>query len=144
MDRGDPAVARLMNQQKQMILSMGQMLGEEVLHAMRGADRKESTVRIYGDQKIVTCPGRQRTDQGRGGVAGTYKDSDPVDIRLGLLMIGDVAVASVDGNPYAAIGLRLKKESPYAKTMMTTKANGFRLVGICRTTRPTDIKRSKY
>ena len=34
-----------------------------------------------------------------------------MDIRLGLLMIGDVAVASVDGNPYAAIGLRLKKES---------------------------------
>lgn len=125
LDRSDPAVAKLMNQQKQMILSMGQMLGEEVLHAMRGADRKESTVRIYADQKTVTCPGRQRTDQGRGGVAGTYKDSDPVDIRLGLLMIGDVAVASVDGNPYAAIGLRLKKKSPYAKTMMTTKANGF-------------------
>ena len=124
MDRSDPTVARLMNQQKQMILSMGQMLGEEVLHAMRSADRKESTVRIYADQKIVTCPGRQRTDQGRGGVAGTYKDSDPVDIRLGLLMIGDIAIGSVDGNPYAAIGLRLKKESPYAKTMITTKANG--------------------
>jgi neutral ceramidase len=32
LDRNDPAVAKLMNQQKQMIASMGQMLGEEVLH----------------------------------------------------------------------------------------------------------------
>ena len=124
MDRNNPTVAKLMNQEKQMILSMGQMLGEEVLHVMRGTDRAESTVRIYGDQKTVTCPGRQRTNEGRGGVAGTYKDADPVEIRLGVLMIGDIAVASVDGNPYSAIGLRLKKESPYAKTMITTKANG--------------------
>ena len=124
MDRNNPTVTKLMNQQKQMILSMGQMLGEEVLHAIRNTDRAESSVRIYGDQKIVTCPGRERTNEGRGGVAGTYKDADPVEIRLGLLMIGEVAVGSVDGNPYSAIGLRLKKESPYAKTMITTKANG--------------------
>jgi hypothetical protein len=125
LDRNNPAVAKLMNQQKQMILSMGQMLGEEVLHAMRSSTgREQSTVQIYGDQKSVTCPGRERTNEGRGGVAGAYKDADPVEIRLGVLMIGDVAVGSVDGNPYSAIGLRLKKESPYAKTMLTTKANG--------------------
>ncbi|RYG81143.1 hypothetical protein EON77_07820, partial [bacterium] len=35
MDRDDPRVQRLMNQQKQMILTYGQMLGEEVLHTMR-------------------------------------------------------------------------------------------------------------
>ena len=38
LDRKDPTVIRLMNQQKQMILSMGQFLGEEVLHVMRGMD----------------------------------------------------------------------------------------------------------
>jgi neutral ceramidase len=124
MDRSDPTVTKLMNEQKQMILSMGQMLGEEVLHVMRNSSREESTVQIYGDQKIVSCPGRQRTNEGRGGMAGTYKDADPVEIRLGVLMIGDVAIGSVNGNPYNAIGLRLKKESPYAKNMITTKANG--------------------
>ena len=124
LDRRNPQVAKLMDQQKQMILSMGQMLGEEVLHAMRNTGREESNVEIYGRQKIVSCPGRDRTNEGRGGVAGTYTDAAPVEIRLGLLMVGDVAIGSVDGNPYSAIGIRLKRESAYAKTMFVTKANG--------------------
>jgi neutral ceramidase len=129
LDRKDPKVAKLMNQQKQMLLTMGQLLGEEVLHIMRGASREESTVQIYADQKTVTCPGRERTNEGRGGIAGTYKDADPVAIRLGLLMIGDVAVGSVNAGIYSAIGQRLKKESPYARTMLTTAANGFSSTG---------------
>ena len=124
MDRNDPAVAKLMNQQKQMLLSMGQMLGEEVLHAVRGATRELSSAGIYGDLKTVTCPGRQRTNEGRGGVAGAYNDADPVEIRLGILLIGDVAIGEVDANPYTEIGLRFKKESPFANTIMTTRANG--------------------
>jgi hypothetical protein len=129
MDRSDPAVARLMNQQKQMILSMGQMLGEEVLHVMRSTTREESTVQIYAAHKTITCPGRERTNQGRGGVAGTYKDADPLEIKLGLLMIGDVAIGEVNAIPYNEIGLRLKMESPYAKTMLTTRANGMSRAG---------------
>ena len=129
LNRKDPAVARLMNQQKQMILSMGQLLGEEVLHAMRTAIDEESTVQLYSDQRAITCPGRERTNEGRGGVEGTYKDVEPQEIRLGLLMIGDVAVGEVNGAPYTAIGLRLKRESPYAKTMLTTRANGMTLAG---------------
>ena len=120
LDRSDPAVARLMNQQKRMLLSMGQMLGEAVLHAMRGASRELTEVRIVGNQATVSCPGRRRTNQGRSGVAGTYEDADPVEIRLGALVIGDVAIGQVNGGPYAAIGLRLQKESPYARTMFTT------------------------
>jgi neutral ceramidase len=129
LDRQDPIVAKLMNQQKQMILSMGQLLGEEVLHAMRTAGREESTVQIYSDQKTITCPGRERTNEGRGGVAGTYKDADPAEIRIGLLMIGDIAVGQVNGNPYNEIGLRLKRESPYAKTLLATRANGMTSAG---------------
>jgi hypothetical protein len=63
LDRKDPTVIKLMNQQKQMILSMGQFLGEEVMHVMRGMDRMEPSVRIDGRYKIVSCPGRERTNQ---------------------------------------------------------------------------------
>ncbi len=129
LDRNDPTVAKLMNQQKRMVLSMGQMLGEAVLHAMRGATRDLSNVGIYGNSKTVTCPGRQRTNVGRSGVAGEYKDADPVEIRLGVLVVGDVAIAQVNAIPYAAIGLRLKKESPYAKILLTTRANGMSRAG---------------
>ena len=129
LDRNDPAVARLMNQQKRMVLSLGQMLGEAVLHAMRGALGDVSTVGIYGKQATVTCPGRQRTNVGRSGVAGEYTDADPVQIRLGVLVVGNVAIAHVNAIPYAAIGLRLEKASPYARTMLTTRANGMSRAG---------------
>jgi hypothetical protein len=129
LDRRNPVVAKLMNQQKQMIQSMGQMLGEEVLHAMRSASREEAMVQLYSNQNTVTCPGRERVGEGRGGVAGSYKDADPVEIRLGLLMIGDVAIGSVNAGVYSEIGQRFKRESPYAKTMLTTAANGFSVAG---------------
>ena len=45
-------------------------------------------------------------------------------IRLGVLRIGDVALASVDAEIYSAIGNRLKAQSPMANTVMVTLANG--------------------
>jgi neutral ceramidase len=126
LDRSNPRVAKLMNQQAQMITSMGQMLGEEVMHVMRGMqpERMDTTAQIYGAQKTVTCPGRERLDRGRAGTAGTYKDGSPVDIRLGLVMIGDIAFGAVNGEVYNAIAQRLKRESRYARTMMVTVTNG--------------------
>src|SRR6186713_957383 len=41
LNRNDPVVARLMNQQRQMASSMGQFLGEEVLYVTRGIARLE-------------------------------------------------------------------------------------------------------
>jgi neutral ceramidase len=124
LNKKDPTVIRLMNQQKQMSASMGQLLGEEVLYVMRGIGRTSTTGTIFGAQKSVTCPGRQRTDKGRAGVTGTYVDGDPVNIRVGLLQIDDIALGTVNGEVFSTIGLRLKKESPFARTMMVTLTNG--------------------
>ena len=124
LDRNDPEVKQLMDEQKEMIGSMGQMLGEEVLRVMRGSQPSHSDGRLLGKTESVTCPGRERTNEGRGGVAGTYKDGSPVDIKLGLLMIDDIAIGAVDAEVYNAIAQRLKAESPYAKTMMATLTNG--------------------
>ena len=124
LDRSNPEVARLMDEQKQMIISMGQMLGEEVLRTAREAKWAESDGRLLGKSTTITCPGRERTNQGRGGIAGTYKDGPPVQLRLGLLMIDDIAIGAVDGEVYNEIAQRLKRESPYAKTMMATLTNG--------------------
>jgi hypothetical protein len=124
LDRSNPEVQRLMDEQKQMILSMGQMLGEEVLHAARTARVPETDGRIFAKETTITCPGRERTNEGRGGFAGTYKDGAPVKINLGLLMIDDIAIGAVNGEVYNEIAQRLKRESPYAKTMMATLANG--------------------
>ena len=124
LDRKDPEVMKLMNQQKQMILSMGQFLGEEVMHVMRGMDRMESTIQVEGRYKTVSCPGRQRTNEGRAGFPGEYKEAGPVDIRLGLLQLGDIMIGAVNAEVFNPIAQRLKAESPYARTMMATLTNG--------------------
>jgi neutral ceramidase len=124
LNKQDPTVMKLMNQQKQMILSMGQFLGEEVMHVMREMERPMTSARMFGDQKTISCPGRQRTDTGRAGYPGTYKDADPVEIRLSLLMVGDIAFGGVNGEVFNLIAQRLKKESRYARTMMVTLTNG--------------------
>jgi neutral ceramidase len=124
LDRSDPRVAKLMNQQKQMILSMGQFLGEEVMHVMRGIDRMSTNVSIRGSHVVATCPGRNRLDSGRAGYPGEYEDGEPVELRLGLLQIGDIAIGAVNAEVFNLIAQRLKRESPYARTMMATLTNG--------------------
>jgi hypothetical protein len=124
LDRQDPAVMKLMDQQKQMIQSMGQFLGEEVKRVMRGMSRLDSAVQIDARQRVVRCPGRVRTDSGRAGAPGSYEPGDPVDIRLGLLRLGDIAIGAVDAEVFNLVAQRLKRESPVARTMMATLTNG--------------------
>ena len=125
LNRHDPKVAKLMAQQRQMTNSMGQMLGEEVLHVMRASlERPEPVAQIAGAQKTITCPGRKRTDTGRAGYPGTYVDADPIPIRLSLLRLGDVAITGVNAEVFTLIAQRLKLESPLKHTLMATLTNG--------------------
>jgi hypothetical protein len=124
LNKNDPTVMKLMEQQKQMILSMGQFLGEEVIHVTRGMDRMESNIRIDGRHSTVSCPGRERTNSGRAGFPGEYKEASPVEIRLGLLKLGDIIIAAVNAEVFNPIAQRLKRESPYARTMLATLTNG--------------------
>jgi neutral ceramidase len=124
LDRKNPAVARLMNQQRQMVSSMGQLLAEEVLHVMRGIERMSTAAALHAGFTTVSCPGRERTNQGRAGFEGTYKDGPPVEIRLGLLRLGDVVIGAVNAEVFNPIAQRLKQESPFKATMMATLTNG--------------------
>lgn len=125
LDRDNPQVAKLMAQQQQMLLSMGQFLGEEVLHVIRGIDRKVANPKITVAGRTVSCPGRQRLDEGRAGYPGVYEDAEDIELKLGLITIGDVALTAVNGEVFNPIATRLKQESPYANTLMLTLTNGY-------------------
>jgi hypothetical protein len=117
----DPKVEDVL---ERVIDSEGILLGEEVIRVMTNIKRLEASPNITAAQKTVTCPGRKRTDAAREGTPGTYEDGDPVDIRLGVMRIGNISLASVDAEVYSAIAQRLKRESPMADTFMVTLANG--------------------
>ena len=60
------------------------------------------------------------------GPTREYKteDADPVSIRLSLLAINDIAITGVSGEVLTNISLRLKRESPFNRTIMVTHCNG--------------------
>ena len=115
---------KILDLNARLVNSIGQLLGEEVIRVMENITRTSSEVRIWSMHKTIQCPGRRRLDSGREGAPGTYEDADPIDIRLGLLLIGPIALAVVTGEPYNIIGQRLKKAAPYGHTIVVSLANG--------------------
>jgi hypothetical protein len=124
LDRNNPEVSRLMNEQRDVTKAMGVMLGEEVKRVMRSIERPVTAATIAATQKIVSFPGRNRTNKGRAGYEGTYVDGDSVKLRLGVLRIDDIVLGTINAEVFNLIGQQLKKESPYARTIVVSLTNG--------------------
>jgi len=85
------------------------------------------TARIWAAQETFSCPGRTRNDAAnpaRENVFPGYADGADVNLKVGVLRIGDINFATVNGEVYSEIAMRLKAEAPAAKTMVVTLANG--------------------
>ena len=127
LNKEDPTVKKLLDQQKMMIKSMGQFMGEEVKRVMRLMDPKYMSTngKIAADQKMISLPGRRRTSGNqRAGVEVTYEDTADVSLRLSLLMIDDIAIGGGSAEIYNMIAQRFKRESPYARSIFVSMANG--------------------
>ncbi len=126
LNKQNPTVKKLLDQQKMMIKTMGQMMGEEVKRVMRLMDPNHMSLggRIAGAQKTITLPGRTRTDQGRAAVEGQYRDGPDCSLRLSLLMIDDIALGGSSAEIYNMIAVRFKRESPIGRSIFVSMANG--------------------
>ncbi len=109
---------------------MSRRLGEEMVRLIRATRNTYSTVSIWGKKTIVTCPGRKRKYPADPNVpTGGYLapsviemvDGDPVSIPLHLLMIGDIAFAGVAGDFFTEIGMHIKEQSVFDRTLIVTK-----------------------
>jgi neutral ceramidase len=106
-----------------LVEALGKILGEAVVRAT--SDVKPTTdVSIRGAQKVVTCPGRRVEPGPTPRAEYKFTDADPVNIRLSLLTINDVALAGVSGEVFTLIAQRLARESRLKATVMVTHANG--------------------
>jgi hypothetical protein len=63
-----------------------------------------------------------------------------VEIRLGLLRVGDAIIGAVNAEVFNPIAQRLKRESPFKATMMATLTNGAARSGYI----PDDASYGKY
>jgi neutral ceramidase len=90
---------------ERMIESEGQLLGEEVIRVMTKTKKLSGNIAIWGAQRTLSCPGRQRAGNAARseGQTMTFMDAGPVDIRLGMLGIGDIALTTVNAEVYSLI-----------------------------------------
>lgn len=104
-------------------------LGEEIVRLVKSTKYTEQQVQIWSKKTTVTCPGQQRKyprdpNVPRGGYLAPTEvemvDGDQVTIPLHLLMINDIALAGVAAEVFTEIGMHLKENSRFDKTMMVT------------------------
>jgi hypothetical protein len=105
----------------------GELIASSAVRVMRESIEPTDTARIWAGQQNFTCPGRIRLDAAnpaRENVFPGYKEGPEVNLKVGVLRIGEINFASVNGEIYSQIAMRLKAESPAAKTIVVTLANG--------------------
>lgn len=104
-------------------------LGEEIVRLTRSIRNTSSDVQIWAKKSSVTCPGRQRKyppdpNVPRQGYLAPaiieMIEGDPVTIPLHLLMINDIALAGVSAEVFTEIGINLKAQSLFDRTIMVT------------------------
>jgi neutral ceramidase len=105
---------------------LGRIQGEEVVRVADGVKAMTSQARIWGAEKIVTCPGQQVLGGGTGEPMNDVKtvDAGPVTFRLGVLMIDKIAFTAVSAEVVTKIYQEVRAQSPYSNTIMITLANG--------------------
>jgi neutral/alkaline ceramidase-like enzyme len=106
-----------------MVDALGQILGEAAIRAVSRI-RTTDQARLWAKQQTITCPGRRLTAGPHPNNEYKFEDSDPVNIRLSLIMLNDIALAGVSGEVLTPIYWHLKKEEPFTHTIMVTHANG--------------------
>jgi hypothetical protein len=105
---------------------LGRILGEEVVRVSDAMKPSISQARIWGAEKVVSCPGQKIPGQRNGVPMRDAKpvDASPVSFRLGVLMVDKLALTEVSAEVVSKIYQDLRKQSPYANSIMITLANG--------------------
>lgn len=106
---------------------LGAQIGSSAVRVMRESIQPLETARIWAAQEGFTCPGRTRLDAdnpARENVFPGYKEGTDVNLKVGVLRIGDINFATVNGEVYSQIAMKLKANAPASKTIVVTLANG--------------------
>jgi hypothetical protein len=109
------------------VVMEGVLIGEAAIHVMRDQIQPVDSAAIWGAEQKFTCPGRERLDAAnpaRENVFPGYKEGADVNLKVGLLRLGEINFVRINGEVYTNIGLRLKANAPASKTIVVTLANG--------------------
>jgi neutral ceramidase len=106
-------------------------LGEEIVRVVKAVQTTAGRAVIWATRSAATCPGQVRANPPEPGApqagwrapapsAVKMIDGDPVTIPLQLLMINDVAITAVAAEVFTEIGMHVKRDSLFDRTLMVT------------------------
>jgi hypothetical protein len=100
--------------------TLGQMLGEEVARVSENMGPKTSKIRIFAAEKVISCPAKAPARAVGQPAAAPPAAPGNVDLRLGLIMLNNIALAGVQSEVLTNIYYHLRKDSPLTNTIMVT------------------------
>ncbi len=106
---------------------LGALIGSSAVRVMRESIQPVDAARIWAAQENFACPGRVRLDAAnpaRENAFPGYKEGPDVNLKVGVLRVGDIDFATVNGEVYSQIAMKLKANAPASKTIVVTLANG--------------------
>jgi neutral ceramidase len=120
----DPNNLKLREPDFRLMETLGRMLGEEVVRVAGNITRMNSEARVWTAYKTITCPGESIDREAEK--KGVYRrfDIGPVKFRLSLLMLDNIAFAGVSTEVVTRIYYHLRKDSPFASTLLVSMVNG--------------------
>ena len=100
--------------------ALGQVVGEEVVRVTGRIGRMAANAHLDAAERVITCPAQVPIRQRQSGA--TLK-AETLDIRLGLIMLNEIALTGVSGEVVTNIYTSLRRVSPVTGTIMITMAN---------------------
>jgi neutral ceramidase len=104
-------------------------LAEEVLLVAANMTKTFSKAVIKGIQKKVMVPGQKKQEKDNYNNLNMiddfiFEDADPVEMHLSLLLINQIALVGIPGEPVCNLGMLLKNTLPYKNVVVITQCNG--------------------
>lgn len=103
---------------------MADMIFRDTVKVMNSIKDYKEYTRVWAGKS--TCPWQEEFAKFDGGKFSERHKRDS-EFQFTLIMLGDIALASTNGEIYTKIGMRFKEDSPYRKTMFIT--HGGRMLG---------------
>lgn len=77
---------------------------------------------LQTSEMMMTFPGKKNSPT--HFPQSSYESGPDVEIRLSAMKIGNLVLAGISGELFTEIGMEIKKQSPYANTVILTHCNG--------------------
>lgn len=97
---------------------LGTLLGEEVVHVLKGIQKLITNVTIKTAMKTIELPGKAR-----GQKQGSTTNA-PAALVITVGCVGEIAFVGLGGEVFTEIGQEIKRTSPFPYTFVVTHCNG--------------------